>query len=59
MDAGVRHQAFLLRKIEEGPMSDPRLLGHGAWVRGPCVQMGIEMDDGYGAINLVERPQDG
>ena len=59
VDTGVGHETLFLSEIEEGAMGDTRLLCRGAWVCRPCVQVRVEVDDGDGAIYLVERPEDG
>ena len=59
VDTSVSHETLFLSEIEEGAMGDARLLCRSAWVCRPCVQMRVEVDDGDGAIYLVERPEDG
>ena len=59
VDAGVRHEALLICEVEKRAVGDARLLGAGAGVGRPCVEMGVEVDDGHWAVDLVERAEDG
>lgn len=58
VDARVGHEALLAREVEESAVRDARLLRARARVRGPGVEVRVEVDDGHGPVDLVERAQD-
>lgn len=59
MHTGVRHELLLMCEVKECAMSNARLLGGLARICWPCIEVGIEVDDRYGTIDLVQSPEDG
>ena len=59
MDAGVGHEALLPREVEERAVRNARLLRARPWVRGPRIEVGVEVNHRDWAINLVQGAKDG
>jgi hypothetical protein len=58
VDAAVADEALLVRDVEVAAVRDARLRGRRAVARVARVKVRVEVDDGDGAVDLVERAQD-
>ena len=54
VDAGVGHEALLPREVEERAVRNARLLRAWPWVRGPRIEVGVEVNNGHGPVYFVE-----
>ena len=59
MNTGIRHQLFLVCEVKERSVRHARLLRRRARIRGPRIEVRVEVDDRDGAVDFVEGPEDG
>ena len=54
MHTGVAHELLFVGNVEKCAMGDPGLLSDSAWIAGPSIEVGVEVNDGYGSVYFVE-----